>query len=88
MYGSSRGSGVVVLYSLKEDDSLVREEEINLAGTWPRSMAINRQGNLMVVIDQYGDSVQIVEIDLKTGRLYPGPVYETPSQPAFVDFME
>ena len=43
---------------------------------------------MMVVIDQYGDSVQVLTIDQDTGKLQGGDLYTTPSQPSFVDFME
>eukprot|EP00092_Neocalanus_flemingeri_P008116 GFUD01008756.1.p1 GENE.GFUD01008756.1~~GFUD01008756.1.p1 ORF type:complete len:351 (+),score=110.46 GFUD01008756.1:40-1092(+) len=86
VYASSRGTGVVVVYRLEENDTLVRVEEYNLGGIWPRSMAI--RDNLMVVIDQFGDSVQVLTIDQETGKLQGGDLYTTPSQPSFVDFME
>ena len=86
VYASSRGTGVVVVYKLEMDDTLVRVEEYSLGGTWPRSMAI--RDNLMVVIDQYGDSVQVLTIDQETGKLKGGDLYTTPSQPSFVDFMD
>ena len=69
-----------------EGDTLTRVEEFNLIGSWPRSMAI--RDSVMVVIDQYGDSVQVVTIDQETGRLQGGALYNTPSAPSFVDFMD
>jgi len=86
VYASSRGTGVVVVYRLEADDTLVWVEEFNLEGIWPRSMAI--RDNLMVVIDQFGDSVQVLTIDQETGKLEGGQLYPTPSQPSFVDFMD
>ena len=86
VYGTSRGSGVVLVYRLEEDDTLVKVQEFNLSGTWPRSMAI--RDNLMAVIDQKGASLQLLEIDSATGMLSGSPdnVYSTPPGPAFVDF--
>ena len=55
LYISSRGSGVVVVYKVQDDNTLARLQEFKLAGTWPRSMAIKDQ--MMLVIDQYGDNV-------------------------------
>ena len=86
VYASSRGTGVVVVYRLEGDETLTRVEEYNLGGTWPRSMAI--RDSMMVVIDQYGDSVQTLTIDQETGKLQGGGMYSTPSQPSFVDFMD
>jgi 6-phosphogluconolactonase len=85
VYASSRGTGVVVVYRLEDDDTLTRVEEFNLGGSWPRSMAI--KDSMLVVIDQYGDSVQVLSIDQDTGKLQGGALYPTPSQPSFVDFM-
>jgi len=86
VYASSRGTGVVVVYRLEGDETLTRVEEYNLGGTWPRSMAI--RDSMMVVIDQYGDSVQTLTIDQETGKLQGGAMYSTPSQPSFVDFLD
>jgi len=86
VYASSRGTGVVVVYKLEQDDTLTRVEEFLLSGTWPRSMAI--KDNMMLVADQYGDSVQVVMIDQESGKLTGGDLYPTPSQPSFVDFMD
>jgi len=89
LYASSRGTGVVVVYKLGMDDTLYREQEYNLGGIWPRSMAI--RDNLLVVIDQYGDSLEALTIDQATGLLMApegNNMYTTPSQPSFVDFMD
>ena len=87
VYASSRGTGVVVVYKLEQDDSLVKMQEFNLVGTWPRSMAI--RDTMMVVTDEHGDTVQLLEIDPTTGMLSGNPnnVYKTPTRPSFVDFM-
>ena len=88
IYGSSRGTGVVIVYKLEEDDSLVKIQEYNLVGTWPRSMAI--RDNLMVVVDQHGDSGQWLQIDPGTGMVGSSEdwVFETPPGPSFIDFLD
>ena len=86
VYGSSRGTGEVLVYKLQDDDTLAKIQTYNLNGTWPRSMAI--RDNLMAVIDQKGNSLQLLEIDQATGMLSGRPynIYPTPPEPAFVDF--
>ena len=86
VYGSSRGTGEVLVYKLQHDDTLAKIQTYNLHGTWPRSMAI--RDNLMAVIDQKGKSLQLLEIDPDTGMLsgHPDNIYPTPPSPAFVDF--
>jgi len=90
VYGSSRGSGVVLVYSLEEDDTLVKVQEYNLSGTWPRSMAI--RDSLMVVADQYGEAIQVLNIDPVTGMLNTDNMdhntFAAPPGPSFVGFME
>ena len=88
VYGSSRGSGVVLVYQLEADNSLIKIQEYNLAGVWPRSMAI--RDNMMVVIDKFGPTVQLLEIDTTTGLISGNPdnVYPTPASPSFVDFLD
>jgi len=88
VYGSSRGSGVVLVYQLEADNSLIKIQEYNLAGTWPRSMAI--RDNMMVVVDKFGPTIQLLEVDTTTGMISGNPdnVYPTPDSPSFVDFMD
>ena len=90
VYGSSRGTGVVVVYQLMDDNTLIKIQEYSLAGTWPRSMAI--RDNQLVVIDQYGPSLQLLEIDPASGKINingdPDIVVSTPDGPSFVDFMD
>ena len=41
VYASSRGSGVVLVYRIQEAGGrLQRLQEVKLAGSWPRSLAI------------------------------------------------
>jgi len=88
VYGSSRGSGVVLVYQLEADNSLIKIQEYNLAGTWPRSMAI--RDNMMVVVDKFGPTIQLLKVDTTTGMISGNPdnVYPTPDSPSFVDFMD
>ena len=88
VYGSSRGTGVVLVYQLEADNTLIKIQEYNLAGVWPRSMAI--RDNMMAVIDKNGPTVQLLDIDTTTGIISGNPdnVYTTPVSPSFVDFMD
>jgi len=86
VYASSRGSGLVLVYRLGGDDRLVKIQEFYLGGTWPRHFAI--QGDMMVVADQRGDSVQLVDINRDTGELTGGDMVKTKEMPAFVCFVD
>ena len=72
---------------LESDDSLVRVQEYNLSGTWPRGVAL--RDNVMVVVDQHGDSLEVVKVDNDSGLLSStGNIVSTPPQPSFVGFMD
>jgi len=88
IYVSSRGRGELVVYRLdQEEDKLHRVQEFKLGGTWPRHMA--RKGQSLVVADQKGDSLQVVQIDQETGLLAGWDLnFNTPSQPAFMTFFD
>ena len=85
VYASSRGSGIILVYRLGEDDHLVKIQEFYLGGTWPRHFAI--KGDVMVVADQKGDSIQAVTINRVTGELSGGDMIMTAEKPAFVCFV-
>ena len=68
VYASSRGTGVVVVYRLEQDDSLTRIQEFKLNGTWPRSMAI--MDTRLVVTDQKGGTLQLLAINPETSVGY------------------
>lgn len=57
-----------------------------MAGTWPRSLAI--RGGLGAVIDQFGDTVQLLHVDEQTGLVTAGATAPTPPGPAFVQFLD
>ena len=56
VYASSRGVGVVVVYSM-ENNQLTRIQELALDGTWPRSIAIKE--DIMLAADKNGESIQV-----------------------------
>jgi len=84
VYASSRGDGVISVFKVV-GQALVHVQELKIAGTWPRAMAI--KNNIMLVAQQKGGTVQIVEINPSTGRLVAGGLLQTPSGPAFVAFI-
>merc|ERR1711892_351657 len=86
VYATSRGSGVVLVYQIEQEDRLVKVQEFYLGGTWPRHFAIKE--DIMVVADQKGDSVQLVNINKDTGMLSGGDMVQTGKQPAFVCFVD
>jgi len=86
VYASSRGSGVICVYNITEDDRLVKIQDFYLGGSWPRHFAIKDQ--ILLVADQRGDSVQLVNIDKDTGTLWGGDMVGTEDQPAFILFLD
>ena len=48
------------------------------------------RGDIMLVTDKVGSTVQLLEIAQDTGMLSgdPNKVYSTPTNPTFVDFMD
>jgi len=85
VYASSRGDGIIAVFKI-QGNQLVNIQELNLAGTWPRAVAI--KDDILLAADQYGDSVQIVSRDKLTGLLSPGGSLSTPAGPAFLMFYE
>ena len=78
---------IFVRCRLEPDDSLVRVQEHQLAGSWPRGVAI--RDNVMLVVDQHGDSLEVVKVDNDSGLLSStGNIVSTPPQPSFVGFMD
>ena len=86
MYATSRGSGVLVVYRLQETGLLTRLQELVLAGSWPRSLAL--RGGLGAVVDQFGDTLQLLLVDESTGLVTGAGTVATPPGPAFVHFLE
>jgi len=81
VYASSRGDGIISVYNV-DGNSLAKIQEVQLAGTWPRSFDI--AGAVMLVADKNGDSVQILSIDETSGMLTEGGTIDTTAAPAFV----
>ena len=85
VYATSRGSGVLVVYRLQETGLLTRLQELVLAGSWPRSLAL--RGGLGAVVDQFGDTLQLLLVDESTGLVTGAGTVATPPGPAFVHFI-
>ena len=86
VYATSRGSGVVLVYRIEQEDRLVKVQEFYLQGTWPRHFAIKE--DIMVVADQMGNSVQLVNINKDTGLLSGEDMVWIGNQPTFVCFVD
>merc|ERR1711981_346782 len=70
VYASSRGTGLICVYNLTQEDRIVKIQDFYLGGSWPRHFAIKDQ--ILLVADQRGDSVQLVHVDKDTGMLSGG----------------
>ena len=65
----------------------MRVQEHQLSGSWPRGVAI--RDTVMVVVDQHGDSLEVLRVDNQSGLLSStGNIVSTPPQPSFVGFMD
>ena len=83
LYASSRGVGIISVYNV-QGNSLVKVQEVQLVGTWPRSFDI--RGNVMLAADQKSHKLQVLSID-SFGMLTPGESIATPKGPGFVMFL-
>ena len=87
VYASSRGTGVMVVYSLDPDtERLERLQELSQQGSWPRHFALGE--DILVTSDQRGDSLQVLHVEAASGQLIPGKTVTTQDPaPAFVTFL-
>ena len=92
IYVSSRGVGMLEFFKMRgTEDRVTKEQEFLLAGSWPRHMTLHPSGRLLAVGDQKGKSVQLVNIEPRTGRLTPGATTvpgDGPVQPSFLAFID
>ena len=81
--------GLVVLFHLDDKEKLKKVQEFKLNGTWPRSMAMSPEGDMLVVADQMGDSIHLLKISQEDGSLtvVVGGLISTPHQPSYVTFV-
>ena len=86
IYASSRGTGVILVYSVSDNGEVTRVQEVSQSGSWPRHMAL--QDNILLTSDQKGDTIQVMHVEPDTGLLIPGKITQTESSPAFVYFLE
>jgi len=87
MYVSSRGDqGRLVVYTLQEEDILVRSQEVILTGTWPRSIALH--GGYLLALDQKGEGMEVFQVDQHTGKLSWRGWSQTPGQAACVQIIK
>lgn len=81
LYGTNRGHNSIVIYKI--DNASGKPEIIghqSTLGDWPRGMAIDSSGQIIVVGNQWSSSVLSLRIDTQTGLLTPtGQRVEIPS---------
>lgn len=91
VYVSSRGVGIIEFFKMDgRTNKVERVQEFLLAGSWPRHMAIHPSQAFLAVGDQKGNSVQLVTLDERTGRLSAGATTtpgDGPVQPSFLEFL-
>ena len=83
VYASSRGSGMVAVYQEDSTGAYEVNQQFNLHGSWPRSIAIKE--DIMLAIDKVGGTIQVVNIDSK-GHLEAGEVLDAFPGVAYVMF--
>jgi len=90
IYISSRGVGLVAVFHLDDKEKLTKVQEFKLNGTWPRSMAMSPEGDMLIVADQMGDSLHVLKISQEDGTLtvVVGGIITTPHQPSYVTFVK
>ena len=89
VYATSRGSGIVAVYSPTRDGYYEVLQQFNLEGSWPRSIAIKE--DIMLAIDKVGGTIQVLNIGQSgpmEGKLSAGPVLEAFPGVAYVMFYD
>ena len=82
--------GLVAVFHLDDKEKLTKVQEFKLNGTWPRSMAMSPEGDMLIVADQMGDSLHVLKISQEDGTLtvVVGGIITTPHQPSYVTLVK
>ncbi len=85
LYTSVRGPGTIAVFSVdSQTGKLQGTQTVETGGTWPRGVAVDPTGKLLLAGDQKTNQVALFHIDPTSGKLTPtGQKLEVPSPVAF-----
>jgi 6-phosphogluconolactonase (cycloisomerase 2 family) len=70
LYASNRVDDTVVVWEIRDfGAALERIQTIACGGSWPRDIALSRDGSLLFAANQKSDSITVFAVDAETGRL-------------------
>lgn len=61
--------GIITVYKVEDNGTLVRVQEYPLAGKWCRSMELTRDGSLLAVALEDKDTVQLLQLSVEDGKI-------------------
>lgn len=72
LYASNRVDDTLVVWEIRDfGATLERIQIVPCGGSWPRDIALSRDGSLLFVANQKSDSVAVFSVDAESGRLTP-----------------
>lgn len=72
LYASNRVDDTLVVWAIRDGGAtLERVQILPCGGSWPRDIALSRDGSLLFVANQKSDAVAVFAVDRESGRLTP-----------------
>jgi 6-phosphogluconolactonase (cycloisomerase 2 family) len=72
LYASNRVDDTLVVWAIRDfGAALERVQTVSCGGSWPRDIALSRDGSLLFVANQKSDAITVFAVDAETGRLTP-----------------
>ena len=88
LYVTNRGNNTIGVFNVKEGGTLSLAGHVSCGGNWPRNMALDKEGKLMIICNQRSGDIAFFSIDSKNGM----PVKEDYSYklyaPSCIKFIE
>ena len=88
LYISSRGQGTIIKYAVTADEPyLTEEQEVTLAGTWPRHFILTEDGKYLFVTSKWEDLLSVYNV-AEDGSLSFEAAITTISLPTITQFVK
>jgi 6-phosphogluconolactonase len=81
-------TGELVLFNIATDGTLTLEQQESVRGVTPRHFSLSRDGSMLVVANQDSDSIVLMSVNARTGRLNFLDDSETCDSPRFARFAD
>lgn len=69
LYGANRGANTISVFAIQQDGGLVKIQNHDCGGNWPRHISVSKDGKTLLSANQRSGEVSFLKLSPETGKL-------------------